>query len=82
MDLIGTCYDLLHKPYPITQRHVDMLRHRVIMGTHKGPSITPDLDTFKDTKKSMKKPGASDIQQSTIEEGVELNEESIHSVIK
>jgi len=34
VDLIGTCYDVLAKPMPITQRHVDIFRHKVIMGVH------------------------------------------------
>mgnify|MGYP001806756564 CR=1 FL=1 len=34
MDLIGTCYDILTKPIPLMQRHVDIYRHKVIMGIH------------------------------------------------
>jgi len=34
VDLIGTCFDLLTKPMPLMQRHVDIYRHRVIMGVH------------------------------------------------
>lgn len=34
MDLIGTCYDVLTKPMPLMQRHVDIYRHKVIMGLH------------------------------------------------
>ena len=37
VDLIGTCYDVLNKPMPITQRHVDIWRHKVIMGVHNRP---------------------------------------------
>ena len=32
LDLLGTCYDLLIKPLPILQSHVDMFRKRVIEG--------------------------------------------------
>lgn len=32
MDLIGTCYDLLIKPVPLLQVHVDTFRKRVIDG--------------------------------------------------
>jgi len=34
VDLIGTCYDILTKPVPLMQRHVDIYRHKVIMGMH------------------------------------------------
>ena len=34
VDLIGTCYDVLTKPMPLMQRHVDIYRHKVIMGIH------------------------------------------------
>lgn len=33
VDLIGTCTDLLRRPYPLYQKHVDVFRHRVIMNT-------------------------------------------------
>lgn len=35
MDLIGTCFDVLNKPMPLMQRHVDIYRHKVIMGMHR-----------------------------------------------
>lgn len=34
VDLIGTCYDILTKPVPLMQRHIDIYRHKVIMGIH------------------------------------------------
>ena len=34
VDLVGTCYDVLNKPMPLMQRHVDIYRHKVIMGMH------------------------------------------------
>lgn len=34
VDLVGTCYDVLNKPMPLMQRHVDIYRHKVIMGIH------------------------------------------------
>ena len=37
VDLIGTCYDVLNKPMPLMQRHVDIHRHKVIMGVHNKP---------------------------------------------
>lgn len=37
VDLIGTCYDVLTKPMPLMQRHVDIYRHKVIMGVHNKP---------------------------------------------
>jgi hypothetical protein len=32
---MGTCFDILTKPVPLVQRHVDVFRHKVIMGAHK-----------------------------------------------
>lgn len=32
MDLIGTCFDILTKPIPLMQRHIDIYRHKVTMG--------------------------------------------------
>ncbi len=37
VDLIGTCYDILTKPIPLMQRHIDIYRHKVIMGIHNRP---------------------------------------------
>lgn len=34
VDLIGTCFDVLEKPMPLMQRHIDIFRHKVIMGVH------------------------------------------------
>jgi len=34
VDLVGTCYDVLQKPMPLMQRHIDIYRHKVIMGIH------------------------------------------------
>jgi hypothetical protein len=34
VDLLGTCYDLENKPMPLMQRHIDIYRHKVIMGIH------------------------------------------------
>ena len=30
--LIGTCFDILTKPVPLMQRHIDIFRHKVTMG--------------------------------------------------
>ena len=32
VDLIGTCYDLLIRPLPLLQQHIDTFRKRVIEG--------------------------------------------------
>eukprot|EP00825_Cyclidium_porcatum_P019922 TRINITY_DN22798_c0_g1_i3.p1 TRINITY_DN22798_c0_g1~~TRINITY_DN22798_c0_g1_i3.p1 ORF type:complete len:218 (-),score=41.59 TRINITY_DN22798_c0_g1_i3:59-712(-) len=32
LDLIGTCYDLLIKPIPLLQKHIDAFRRRVVEG--------------------------------------------------
>jgi hypothetical protein len=34
VDLIGACYDIDVKPMPLMQRHIDIYRHKVIMGIH------------------------------------------------
>ena len=34
VDLMGTCFDILTKPIPLSQRHVDVYRNKVIMGAH------------------------------------------------
>jgi hypothetical protein len=46
VDMIGTCYDILTKPVPLMQRHVDIYRHKVIMGIHskaRAPGKADDL---------------------------------------
>ncbi len=45
IDLIGTCYDILTKPIPIIQRHVDIYRHKAIMGIHNKPRRGGFIDT-------------------------------------
>ena len=44
MDLIGACYDVLTKPMPLMQRHVDIYRHKVIMGIHNKPRVDKQGD--------------------------------------
>ena len=44
VDLIGTCYDILTKPIPLSQRHIDSYRHKVIMGAHKKSNIVKEID--------------------------------------
>jgi len=46
VDLIGTCYDILTKPVPLSQRHVDAFRHKVIMGVHKKANMLKDMDDY------------------------------------
>ena len=48
VDLIGTCFDVLTKPIPLGQRHIDTYRHKVIMGAHK-KSISKDLPDNEDS---------------------------------
>lgn len=31
---MGTCFDILTKPVPLLQKHVDIFRHKVVMGAH------------------------------------------------
>lgn len=44
VDLIGTSYDVLTKPVPLGQRHVDTYRHKVIMGAHRKAMVSKDID--------------------------------------
>lgn len=37
---MGACFDILTKPIPLLQRHVDVYRHKVIMGAHNKMSST------------------------------------------
>ena len=50
VDLLGTCYDVLTKPIPLSQRHVDTYRHKVIMGAHRKATMLPkDMDGVEDS---------------------------------
>ena len=49
VDLIGTCYDILTKPIPLSQRHIDSYRHKVIMGAHKKANIVKEYDDAQDS---------------------------------
>ena len=50
VDLIGTCYDVLTKPVPLSQRHIDTYRHKVIMGAHRKAQVaTKDTDGMEDS---------------------------------
>ncbi len=55
-----------------------MFRHRVIMGTHKGVAPTATVDSVRESRRSPTKNmlASSGMQQQSLEEGVELNEES------
>lgn len=46
VDLIGTCYDILTKPIPLSQRHIDSYRHKVIMGAHKKSNIVKEIEDY------------------------------------
>lgn len=35
VDLMGTCFDILTKPIPLQQRHVDCFRTKVVLGSHR-----------------------------------------------
>ena len=50
VDLLGTCYDVLTKPIPLSQRHIDTYRHKVIMGTHRRVQASPkDIEAAEDS---------------------------------
>lgn len=49
VDLLGTCYDVLTKPVPLSQRHIDAYRHKVIMGAHRKAVVAKDADNAEDS---------------------------------
>ena len=49
VDLLGTCYDILTKPVPLSQRHIDTYRHKVIMGAHRKALVSKDVDNVDDS---------------------------------
>ena len=48
--MMGTCFDILVKPLPIKQQHINSHRSRVIMGTHKKAHFVQELDDFERTQ--------------------------------
>ena len=56
VDLIGTCYDILVKPVPLQQRHVDIYRHKVIMGIHKKSRKEDELSFSEDGEQNQEIP--------------------------
>jgi hypothetical protein len=46
VDLIGTCFDILTKPVPLMQKHIDIFRHKVTMGQHTKTSFKKASDTL------------------------------------
>ena len=65
VDLIGTCYDILTKPIPLLQRHVDIYRHKAIMGIHN--------KIRKDNLVDAEKMGNSTLHGTSFEEEIEIN---------
>jgi hypothetical protein len=61
VDLIGTCYDILTKPIPLMQRHIDIYRHKVIMGIHNKQ------------RKQLENGNDADKMGTSFEEEVEIN---------
>jgi hypothetical protein len=43
VDLIGTCFDILTKPVPLMQKHIDVYRHKVTMGAHNKTNQTKKM---------------------------------------
>jgi len=44
VDLMGASFDILTKPVPLMQRHIDVYRHKVIMGAHTRMSKTMKMN--------------------------------------
>jgi len=45
VDLLGTCFDILTKPIPLMQKHVDIYRHKVVMGAHNKTNLKKLVDS-------------------------------------
>ena len=43
---MGTCFDILTKPIPLQQKHIDCFRTKVILGTHKKALVKKEEKTF------------------------------------
>jgi hypothetical protein len=41
---MGTCFDILTKPLPIKQQHINSNRSKVIMGTHRQMHLMDEFD--------------------------------------
>jgi len=66
VDLVGTCFDILNKPMPLMQRHVDIYRHKVIMGIHNKQRVD----------KTGKRTTESDLESANLSSmDIEINEE-------
>lgn len=61
VDLMGTCFDILTKPVPLMQKHVDVFRHKVTMGAH--------------NKSQIKKISDSNASQSSLNEMIDYQYE-------
>lgn len=61
VDLMGTCFDILTKPVPLMQKHIDVFRHKVTMGAH--------------NKSSLKKIVDSNASQSSLNDGIDYQYE-------
>mmetsp|Transcript_39543 Transcript_39543/g.38040 ORF Transcript_39543/g.38040 Transcript_39543/m.38040 type:complete len:140 (+) Transcript_39543:769-1188(+) len=75
VDLIGVCYDILTKPIPLMQRHVDTYRHKVIMGIHKRQRNVENRENFENDKM-----GKSIIQGDSFEEERDNHEIPEHQI--
>lgn len=40
---------MLTKPVPLSQRHIDTYRHKVIMGAHRKAQVLKDMDGAEDS---------------------------------
>lgn len=45
VDLLGTSFDILTKPIPLLQRHIDVYRHKVTMGANNKVYTTKKIVT-------------------------------------
>jgi hypothetical protein len=77
VDLLGTGYDLLNRPFPLIQRHIDKFRQKVIMGRHTSINDMGFLKSGKNFNKSPEVNKSIRTDTKSPEEEFEFHEESI-----
>lgn len=80
LDLLGTCYDLLIKPLPILQSHVDQFRGRVIEGRLNKIDfkyLENSMISIKNGMGALNKSGISQLSQSITKENPQAADELI-----
>jgi hypothetical protein len=72
VDLVGTCFDVLNKPMPLMQRHVDIYRHKVIMGIHNKVRKVPKVRDPNATEESDDDRASENMSEMDLEYNQEI----------